>query len=53
MSMTLSLDKLVTIIRAFSHEISSAVKIGMDVGENVVVQYAYDKSSQIDLLGYI
>ena len=113
MSMTLSLDKLVTIIRAFSHEISSvveiyrghvlkyvgdaviaffglgvnryltfdkavscakwmikvvkyginpilgrygypklAVKIGMDVGENVVVQYAYDKSSQIDLLGY-
>jgi class 3 adenylate cyclase len=113
MSMTLPLDKLVTIIRAFSHEISSVVeiyrghvlkyvgdaviaffglgvnrylscdravscakwminvvkyginpilgrygypelgvKIGMDVGEIVVVQYAYDKSSQIDLLGY-
>src|SRR5215212_12053506 len=28
------------------------VKIGIDSGENVVVQYAYDKSSQIDLLGY-
>ncbi len=113
MSMTLPLDKLVTIIRAFSHEISSVVeiyrghvlkyvgdaviaffglgvnkyltcdkavscakwmidvvkyginpilgrygypelgvKIGMDIGEIVVVQYAYDKSSQIDLLGY-
>jgi class 3 adenylate cyclase len=113
MSMTLPVDKLVTIIRAFSHEISSvveiyngyvlkyvgdsviaffalgfnryltydkavrcakwminvvkyginpilikygypelSVKIGIDVGENVVVQYAYDRSSQIDLLGY-
>ena len=29
-----------------------SVKIGIDVGENVVVQYAYDKSSQIELLGY-
>lgn len=29
-----------------------SVKIGMDVGENVVVQYAYEKSSQVDLLGY-
>ena len=28
------------------------VKIGIDVGENVVVQYAYDRSSQIDILGY-
>jgi class 3 adenylate cyclase len=28
------------------------VKIGIDEGESVVVQYAYDKSSQIDLLGY-
>jgi adenylate cyclase len=113
MSMTLPVDKLVTIIRAFSHELSSVVenydgyvlkyvgdaviaffapssniyltydkairsaksmidvmtnginpvlnkydypdlyvKIGIDSGENVVVQYAYDKSSQIDLLGY-
>lgn len=113
MSMTLPLDKLVTIIRAFTHEITSvveiykghvlkyvgdaviaffglgvnrylacdkafgcakwiidvvkyginpilnkfdypklSVKIGMDVGECIVVQYAYDKSSQIDLLGY-
>jgi adenylate cyclase len=29
-----------------------SVKIGIDVGENVVVQYAYDRSSQIDILGY-
>ena len=29
-----------------------SVKIGIDVGEIVVVQYAYDKSSQIDMLGY-
>ena len=28
------------------------VKIGIDEGENVVVQYAYDRSSQIDILGY-
>ncbi len=28
------------------------VKIGIDEGDNVVVQYAYDKSSQIDILGY-
>jgi adenylate cyclase len=113
MSMTLPLDKLITIIRAFTHEITSvveiykghvlkyvgdaviaffdlgvnsyltcdkavgcakwminvvkyginpilnkydypklSVKIGMDVGETGVVQYAYDKSSQVDLLGY-
>jgi class 3 adenylate cyclase len=113
MSMTLPVEKLVTIIRAFSHEMSSvveiynghvlkyvgdaviafftpgfnryltsdkavrcakwminvikyginpilnkygypelSVKIGIDVGEIVVVQYAYDKSSQIDILGY-
>jgi adenylate cyclase len=113
MSMTLPADKLVTIIRAFSHEMSSVVesydgyvlkyvgdaviaffpsgfnkyltfdravrcaksmitviqegintvlskydypelklKIGLDEGENVVVQYGYDKSSQIDILGY-
>lgn len=113
MSMTLPLEKLVTIIRSFSHEMSSvveiynghvlkfvgdaviafftlgfnryltcdkavrcakwminvvkyginpilnrynypelSVKIGIDMGENVIVQYAYDKSSQIDILGY-
>ena len=113
MSMTLPVDKVVTIVRAFSHEISSVVeshngyvlkyvgdaviaffssgfnkylacdkavrcaqsminvvkdgispilnnydypelmvKVGVDEGENVVVQYAYDKSSQIDILGY-
>jgi adenylate cyclase len=113
MSMTLPADKLVTIIRAFSHEISSVVesyegyvlkyvgdavisffptgfnkyllfdkavrcaksiisvifeginpvlgkydypelklKVGLDEGENVIVQYGYDKSSQIDILGY-
>ncbi len=113
MSMTLPADKLVTIIRAFSHETSSVVesydgfvlkyvgdaviaffpsgfnkyltcdkavrcaesiitvvtnglnpilskydypdlkqKIGIDEGENVVVQYGYDRSSQIDILGY-
>jgi adenylate cyclase len=113
MSMTLPVDKLVTIIRAFSHEMSSIVeshegyvlkyvgdaviaffpsgfnkllacdravncarsmitviknginpilnqydypelnvKIGMDEGENVIVQYGHDKSSQIDILGY-
>ena len=28
------------------------VKIGMAEGENVVVQYGYDRSSQIDLIGY-
>jgi class 3 adenylate cyclase len=28
------------------------IKIGIDEGENVVVQYGYDKSSQIDILGY-
>jgi adenylate cyclase len=113
MSMTLPVEKLVTIIRAFSHEMSSvveiysghvlkyvgdaviafftlgfnryltydkavrcakwminvvkyginpilnkydypklSVKIGIAVGEIAVVQYAYDKSSQIDILGY-
>lgn len=29
-----------------------AVKIGIDVGENVVVQYGHEKSSPIDILGY-
>jgi adenylate cyclase len=113
MSMTLPANKLVTIIRAFVHEMSSVVetydgyvlkyvgdaiialfspgfnkyltydkavrcaksmigvlnsginpilknydcpelfvKIGVDEGENVVVQYAFDRSSQIDILGY-
>lgn len=113
MSMTLPADKLVTIIRAFVHEMSSVVetyngyvlkylgdaviaffalgfnryltfdkavrcaksminvlkdginpilnkydcpelyvKIGVEEGQNVVVQYAYDRSSQIDILGY-
>lgn len=113
MSMTLPVEQLVTIMRAFSHEISSvvesyngyvlkyvgdaiisffpcgfnkylisdksvqcaksminviknginpiltkhdypelAVKIGIDEGEDVVVQYGYDKSSLIDILGY-
>jgi adenylate cyclase len=113
MSMTLPPDKLVTIIRAFSHEMSSVVrnhngyvlkyvgdaviaffdagfnkyfvcdnavncaesminvltnglnpilskdglpqlriKIGITEGENVVVQYGFDKSSQLDILGY-
>ncbi|MGD1836174.1 MAG: adenylate/guanylate cyclase domain-containing protein [Nitrososphaeraceae archaeon] len=113
MSMTLPVDKLVTIIRAFSHELSSvvesydgfvlkyvgdaiiaffpsgfnkyltcdrsvqcaksminvinnglnsilqkydypslAIKVGIDEGDNIVVQYGYDKSSPIDLLGY-
>ena len=113
MSMTLPVDKLVTIIRAFTYEMSSVVyshegyvlkfvgdaiiaffpasynallacdravqcarslltvvknginpilnqydypelnvKIGMDEGQNVIVQYGHDKSSQIDILGY-
>lgn len=113
MSMTLPAEKLVTIIRAFSHELSSvienyegfvlkyvgdaviaffpfgfnryltydksvecgksmidvlrdginpilskldypelSVKVGIDEGENVVVQYGYDQSSPIDILGY-
>lgn len=113
MSMTLPVDKLVTIIRAFSYEVSSviqcyggyvlkyvgdavigffpsdydrilvcdnsiecarsilsviknginpilnqydypelSIKIGIDEGENVVVQYGHDKSSPIDILGY-
>ncbi len=114
MSMTLPIDKLVTIISAFSHELSLVVesyngfvlkyagdaiisffpskfnkylicnnayrcaksmirlikeginpilskcdcpelqiKIGMVEGENVVMQYGYDKNSQIDLIGYV
>jgi adenylate cyclase len=113
MSMTLPADKLVTIIRAFSHELSTviesyegyvlkyvgdaviaffpygfnryltcdksvecgksmvnvlreginpilskldypelSVKVGIDEGENVIVQYGYDQSSPIDILGY-
>jgi adenylate cyclase len=113
MSMTLPADKLTTIIRAFTYEISQViynhkgyvlkyvgdavisffpaiynkllacdravqcsksmltvvknginpilnqydypelnVKIGMDEGENVVVQYGHDRSSLIDILGY-
>lgn len=113
MSMTLPADKLTTIIRAFTYEISQViynhkgyvlkyvgdavisffpavynkllacdravqcsksmlavvknginpilnqydypelnVKIGMDEGENVIVQYGHDRSSQIDILGY-
>ncbi len=110
MSMTMPVDKLVTIIRAFSHEMSSVVesydgyilkyvgdaviaffppgfnryltavrcaqsminaiknginpilknydypelslRISIDEGETVVVQSTYDKSSQIDILGY-
>ena len=111
MSMTLPADKLVTIIRVFSHEMSSVVesydgyilksvgdaviaffapgfnryltavrcaqkminviknginpilnnydypelslRIGITEGEIVVVQSTYDKSSQIDILGYV
>jgi adenylate cyclase len=113
MSMTLPADKLTTIIRAFTYEISQVIyhhrgyvlkyvgdavisffpasynkllacdravqcsrsmlavvknginpilnqydypdlniKIGMDEGENVVVQYGHDRSSLIDILGY-
>jgi adenylate cyclase len=113
MSMTLPVDKMVTIVRAFSYEISSivqshggyvlkyvgdaviafytsgynnllscdkavhcgssiitviknginpilnqydypelSVKIGIDEGENVIVQYGHDRSSLIDILGY-
>ena len=29
-----------------------AIKIGMDEGENLAIQYGYDKSSPIDLIGY-
>ena len=29
------------------------IKIGMAEGENIVIQYGKDKSSQIDLIGYI
>jgi class 3 adenylate cyclase len=28
------------------------VKLGMDEGENVIVQYGHDRSSLIDILGY-
>src|SRR5919197_1004992 len=113
MSMTLRVDKMVTIIRAFTYEMTSTVrsyggyvlkyvgdaiiaffpagynkllacdkavqcansmitviknginpilnqydypelcvKIGIDEGENVIVQYGHDKSSLIDILGY-
>lgn len=114
MSMTLPTEKIVTIVKAFSHELSSVIesyggfvlkyvgdaiisffpsgfnkylvcdrafscaksmlsvlrndinpvfhrhdypelqiKIGMAEGENIVIQYGKDKSSQIDLIGYI
>ena len=113
MSMTLPVEKMVTIIRAFTHEMTNTarsyggyvlkyvgdaiiaffpagynkllacdkavqcansmitviknginpilnqydypelcVKIGIDEGENVIVQYGHDKSSLIDILGY-
>jgi class 3 adenylate cyclase len=113
MSMTLPVDKMVTIIRAFTHEMTNTVRsyggyvlkyvgdaiiaffpsgynkllacdkavqcansminviknginpilnqydypdlcvrIGIDEGENVIVQYGHDKSSLIDILGY-
>src|ERR687887_287422 len=52
----------ITIIRAFTYEINPilnkydypelCVKIGIDEGENVIVQYGHDKSSLIDILGY-
>ena len=29
-----------------------AIKIGIDEGENAVIQYGYDKSAPIDLIGY-
>src|SRR5688500_19841463 len=29
-----------------------AVKIGIDEGENLAIQYGYDKSAPIDLIGY-
>jgi hypothetical protein len=60
MSMTLPVDKMATIIRAFSYEMTSTVRsyggyvlkyVG-DEGENVIVQYGHDKSSLIDILGY-
>jgi adenylate cyclase len=114
MSMTLPTEKVVTIIKAFSHELSSVIesyggfvlkyvgdaiiaffpsgfnkylicdrayrcaksmisvlrndinpvfhkhgypdlqiKVGMAEGENVVIQYGKDNSSQIDLIGYV
>lgn len=28
------------------------VKIGIDEGENLVIQYEFDKSAHIDLIGY-
>jgi adenylate cyclase len=113
MTMNLAIDKMVTIVRAFTHEMTSSVrsyggyvlkyvgdaiiaffpsgynkllacdksvqcaksmitvirnginpilnrydypelsvKIGIDEGENVIVQYGHDKSSLIDILGY-
>jgi class 3 adenylate cyclase len=88
MSMTLPVDKFVTIIRAFLYEMSCivqsyrgyvlkyvgdaviaffpaghnkllacdypelGVKIGIDEGENVIVQYGHDKISLNDILGY-
>jgi class 3 adenylate cyclase len=114
MSMSLPTEKMVTIIKAFSHELSSVIeshggfvlkyvgdaiisffpsgfnkylicdrayrcansmismlrnemnpvfrrhgypdlqiRIGMAEGENIVIQYGKDKSSQIDLIGYV
>jgi adenylate cyclase len=29
-----------------------AIKVGMDEGEKVLVQYGFDKSSPVDILGY-
>ena len=94
MSMTLPVDNLVTLIRAFAHQISLVVdnhggyvlkyvgvecgklminavkeeineilhkiykypelftKIGIDAGENAIVQFGYEQLSPIDILGY-
>src|SRR6476661_3623142 len=78
LSMTIPVDKLVTIIRAFTYEMSLAVyryegfvlkyglnpilnqydypdlsaKVGIDEGENIIVQYGTDEKLPLDILGY-
>ena len=52
-------DSMITVIKKGINSILNqydypdlCVKIGIDEGENVIVQYGHDKSSFIDILGY-
>ena len=62
-SCTRAIECAKSIIEAIKKEINSIlsekynypelqVKIGIDEGENAIIQYGYDKNSPIDILGY-